>query len=144
MLTSPINGCFNLPLSKTYWYKKISKKLNFMKHMFIAGIYLLSPGEICMMAHHSFATIMFQKKKKKKKKEEKQLSKMYCQNTCNEIAINVNSHFSHYKPMETLSCHSRKSTWAMTIKIIFVEATVMNIAAKFQLCPPYSFWGDDF
>ena len=53
--------------------------------MFIAGINLLSPGEICMMAHfHSFATIMFQKKKKKeekkkkkkkKKQEKKQLSK---------------------------------------------------------------------
>ena len=28
-------------------------------------------------------------------------------------------------------------------KIIFVEATVMNIAAKFQLCPHYSFRGDD-
>ena len=25
----------------------------------------------------------------------------------------------------------------------FVEATVMNIAAKFQLYPPYSFCGDD-
>ena len=49
--------------------------------MFIAGINLLSPGEICMMAHfHFFATIMFPKKKKKenkkkKKQEEKQLSK---------------------------------------------------------------------
>ena len=96
--------------------------------MLIAGINLLSPGEICIMAHfHSFATIMFQKKTTKNKKQkknktkkkqqqktrkqkEKQLSKMYCQNTCNEIAINVNSHFSRYKPMETLSCHSRKST----------------------------------
>ena len=69
MLTSPKNGFFNFPLGKTYWYKKISKKLNFMEHMFIAGINLLSPGEICMMAHfHSFATIMFPKKKKKKKK----------------------------------------------------------------------------
>ena len=24
MLTSPKNGCFNFPLGKTYWYKKIS------------------------------------------------------------------------------------------------------------------------
>ena len=70
--------------------------------MFIAGINLLSPGEICMMAHfHSFATIMFQERKKKKKRNN--FLKMFCQNTCNEIAINVNSHFSHYKPMETLS-----------------------------------------
>ena len=59
--------------------------------------------------------------------------KKYCQNTCNEIAINANSHFSHYKPMETLSCHNIKSTWAMAIKLVFVEANVMNIAANFQL-----------
>ena len=26
----------------------------------------------------------------------------------------------------------------------FVEANVMNISAKFQLHPPYGFWGDDF
>ena len=118
--------------------------------MFIAGINLLSPGEICMMAHfHSFATIMFQKKKKKKKKKKQEKKrnnflKMYCQNTCNKITINVNSHFSHYKPMETLSCHSRKRTLSNGNKIIFVEATVMNITAQFQLYPPYSFWGDDF
>ena len=81
-------------------------------------------------------------KKKTKKQQQQQTNKkrnnflkMYCQNTCNEIAINVNSHFSHYKPMETLSCHSRNSTWAMAIKVIFVEATVMNIVAKFQLYP---------
>ena len=30
--------------------------------------------------------------------------------------------------METLSCHSNESTWAMTIKnTIYVEANVMNI-----------------
>ena len=69
---------------------------------------------------------------------------MYWQNTCNEITIKVNSHFSHYKPMETLSCHSRKSTLSNGNKIIFVEATEMNIAAQFQFYPPYSFWGDDF
>ena len=37
--------------------------------------------------------------------------------------MNANFHFSHYKFMESLSCHSNKSTWAMTIKnIIYVEA----------------------
>ena len=37
--------------------------------------------------------------------------------------------------METLSCHSNESTWAMTIKnIIYVEANVMNMYAKFQSC----------
>ena len=30
--------------------------------------------------------------------------------------INANFYFSHYKSMETLSCHSNESTWATTIK----------------------------
>ena len=47
--------------------------------------------------------------------------------------------------METLSCHSYESTWAMTIKnIIYVEAFVMNMYAKFQLHSPYSFSVEDF
>ena len=29
---------------------------------------------------------------------------------CNEIALNANLHFSHYKSMGTLSCHSNQST----------------------------------
>ena len=38
--------------------------------MFIAGINLLSPGDICMMAHfHCFVTISFQKKEEEKKRE---------------------------------------------------------------------------
>ena len=54
--------------------------------------------------------------------------------------INANFHFSHYKYMEILSCHSNKSTWATTIKpIICVDANVMNIYAKFQLHSPYGF-----
>ena len=40
---------------------------------------------------------------------------------------------------------SNKSTQATAIKnIIIVEANVLNISAKFQLYPPYGFWGDDF
>ena len=54
--------------------------------------------------------------------------------------INANFHFSHYNSMETLSCQSNKSTWEMTIKnIIYGEANVMNMYAKFQLHPPYGF-----
>ena len=50
---------------------------------------------------------------------------------------------SHYKSMETLSCHSNQSAWASAIKNnIFVEANVMNMSAKFQLHPPYDFWED--
>ena len=66
---------------------------------------------------------------------------MYASNT----EINANFHFSHYKYMETLSCHSNESTQATTIKnIIYIEANVMNINAKFQLHPPYSFLEEDF
>ena len=47
--------------------------------------------------------------------------------------------------METLSCHSNESTWAMTIKnTIFVAANVINMYVKFQLHPPYGFWEEDF
>ena len=52
---------------------------------------------------------------------------------------------SHYKSLETLSCHSNQSAWASAIKNnSFVEANVMNMSAKFQLHPPYDFWGEDF
>ena len=54
--------------------------------------------------------------------------------------INANFHFSHYKSMETLSCCSNESTWAITIKnIIYIETNVMNMYAKFQLHLPYGF-----
>ena len=47
--------------------------------------------------------------------------------------------------METLSCHSNESTWATTIKyIIYVEANVINICAKFQLHLLYGFLEEDF
>ena len=49
-------------------------------------------------------------------------------------------HLSHYKSMETLSCHSNKSTCTTAIKnIAFVEANVMNISETFKLYPPYGF-----
>ena len=58
----------------------------------------------------------------------------FFQNICSNIEINANFHFSHYKSMETLCCHSNESTWATIIKyIIYVEANVMNMYAKFQL-----------
>ena len=66
--------------------------------------------------------------------------KNFCQNNCNEIAKDANFHFSYYKPMETLSCHSNKSAWATGIKnVIFVEANAVNISAMFQLCHHYGF-----
>ena len=54
-----------------------------------------------------------------------------------EIAINANFHFSHYKSIEILSCHSSESN--DNKNAIFVEADVMNIPAKFQLYPSYGF-----
>ena len=59
-------------------------------------------------------------------------------------AINAIFIFSHYKSMETLSCHSNESTWTTAIKTTFVVANVMNSSAKFQLYPLYGFWRDDF
>ena len=44
-------------------------------------------------------------------------------NICSNTEINANFHFSDYKYMETLSCHSNESTWATTIKnTIYIEA----------------------
>ena len=59
---------------------------------------------------------------------------MYPQHT--EIA---NFHFSQYKSMESLSCHSNESSWKLKIKnIFFVEGNVLSMYAKFQL-HPYGF-----
>ena len=47
--------------------------------------------------------------------------------------------------METLSFHSNENTWAAAIKnIIYVEANIINIYAKFQLHPFNGFWEEDF
>ena len=57
-----------------------------------------------------------------------------CRNICNEIEIKAYFHSSHDKSIETISCHSDESKWAIAIKnIVFVEANVMNISTKFQL-----------
>ena len=47
--------------------------------------------------------------------------------------------------MENLSYNSNQSAWATAIRNnILVGANVMNMYAKFQLHPPYEFWGEDF
>ena len=52
----------------------------------------------------------------------------------------INFHFSHYKSMETLSCHSNQSSYPTEIKnITFVEGNVLSKYAKFQLHPLYGF-----
>ena len=70
--------------------------------------------------------------------------KNFCHNICSEIEIKTYFHFSHYKSMEIICCHSDGSTRATAIKTIFVEAIVMNISTKFQLHSLHGFWGEDF
>ena len=72
------------------------------------------------------------------------LNKHFCRkkilNNCSETAKIANVHFSHYKSMETISCHSNQSSNGIGTKnIIYVEANVINIYAKYQLHPSYGF-----
>ena len=71
------------------------------------------------------------------------LNKHFCKkksNIPNDLAKIVNFHFSHYKSMETLSCHSNQSSYPTEIKnITFVEGNVLSEYAKFRLHPPYGF-----
>ena len=65
--------------------------------------------------------------------------KTFCQDIRNKTVIKANFNFSHYKSMETLSCHSNQSAHATAIiNNTFVEANAMNISAKFQLYPSYT------
>ena len=70
-------------------------------------------------------------------------NKHFCKkksNIPNDLAEIVNFHFSHYKSMETLSCHSNQSSYTTEIKnITFVEGNVLSKYAKFRLHPPYGF-----
>ena len=53
-----------------------------------------------------------------------------------ETAEIVNFHFSNYKPMGTISCHSNQSSYPTGIKnTTFVEANVLSIYVKIQLHP---------
>ena len=68
---------------------------------------------------------------------QKHFCKTFFQKICSNTEINASFHFSHYKSMETLSCHSNESTWATTIKnTIYVAANVMSWYTKLQLHPP--------
>ena len=62
-------------------------------------------------------------------------------NISNETAEIVNFHFSHYKSMGTISCHSNRSSNPTGIKnTIYVEANVLSMYARFQFHPPYHLW----
>ena len=76
------------------------------------------------------------------------LNKHFCKkksNILNDLAEIVNFHFSHYKSMETLNCHSNQSSNPTEMKnISFVEGNVHSKYAKFRLHPPNVFWEKDF
>ena len=61
-------------------------------------------------------------------------------NIPNDLAEIVNFHFSHYKSMGTISCHSNQSSYATGIKnLTYVEANVLSKYAKFRPHPSYGF-----
>ena len=61
-------------------------------------------------------------------------------NIPNDLAEIVNFHFSHYKSMGTISCHSNQNSYPTGIKsTTYVEANVLSMYAKFQLLPLYGF-----
>ena len=62
----------------------------------------------------------------------------------NAIAETVNSHFSHYKCMGTISCHSNQRSNPTGIKYNYVQANVINMYEKNQFYPPYGFREEDF
>ena len=71
------------------------------------------------------------------------LNKHFCKKKSNipkDLAKIVNFHFSHYKSMETLNCHSNQSSYPAKIKnITFVKGNVPSKYAKFRLQSPYGF-----
>ena len=71
------------------------------------------------------------------------LNKYFCKkksNIPNDLAEIVNFHFSHYKSMGAISCHSNQSSYPTGIKKkTYVEANVLSMYAKFRLHPLYGF-----
>ena len=79
------------------------------------------------------------------------LNKYFCKknsNIPNDLAEIVNFHISHYKSMETISCHSNQRSYPTGIKnttyVHDVEANVLSMYAKFRLHPLYGFREEDF
>ena len=66
------------------------------------------------------------------------LNKYFCKknksNISNDMPEIVNFHFSHYKSMGTISCHSNQSSYPTGIKnTTYVETNVLGMYAKFRL-----------
>ena len=86
---------------------------------------------------------------KSRMKHEELLNKYFCKEKIQISPMTwqkfVNFHFSHYKSMGTISCHSNQSSYPTGIKnTIYVEANVLSMYAKFRLHPPYGFCEEDF
>ena len=57
------------------------------------------------------------------------------------MAETVIFHFSHYKSMGTISCHSNQSSYPTGMKnATYIEANVLSMFVKFWLHSPYGFW----
>ena len=71
------------------------------------------------------------------------LNKYFCKKNSNipyDLAEIVYFHFSHYKSMGTISCHSNQSSYPTGIKnTTYVKPNVLSMYAKFRLHPPYGF-----
>ena len=71
------------------------------------------------------------------------LNKHFCKKTTNipnDLTEIVNFHFSHYKSMGTISCHSNQSSYPTGIEnTTYVEANILSMYAKFRLHPLYGF-----
>ena len=66
-----------------------------------------------------------------------------CQNTCCEIAINANFHFSHYKSMANISCHSYQSCYPIGTKNTIIHSPgLLMIYVKFVKNQRHGFRGD--
>ena len=81
---------------------------------------------------------------KSRTKHEGLFNKHFCKkifsNILNDLAEIVNFHFSSYKSMGTISCHSNQSSYPTGIKnTTNVEAYVLSMYAKFRLHPLYGF-----
>ena len=71
------------------------------------------------------------------------LHKCFCKknsNIPNDFAEIVNFHFSHYKSMGSISCHSNQSSYPTGIKnTTSIKAKVLSMYAKYRLHPPFGF-----
>ena len=73
------------------------------------------------------------------------ISDLFGQNICKEIARNANFHYSPLQVNRNFTLPlQRKHMSNCNKNTILIEANAMNISTKFQLHPPCGFWGDDF